>query len=540
MSSFNHDVPGPPPNAPYVPSDVEARCYYYGLPSKPRLIARSSCDVWMKPTGAEAYLVTKELTPLGTHHLKEVWEETVGSTMDRYLQEKEVQCTSMTPLRIGTAGQPSPPAVILIGVYPGSLSHELGVEVAIHCRSILVDNGIDDIHVEIRESRVTRAAMMYKPAISANPAALLREPFSVSLGLPIHAAEATNVEGTGGFFFIDSAKPGTLFMLTARHVLFHPGKEENKLYKFREGTGERRRDVLLLGEAAFKARVEAVRAAIGAKNITIRQLNKRLALAEALDDEDDAAAERNAVQSEMHAATKAIQAFEKLLADVDRDWQEEGNRVIGHVVLSPPISLNLDDGFVDDWAVVQIHPTRISKPNFIGNAVDLGSVAVDQLTAWMYPHTASPKSFEYPGDRLLRCSGTVSDQEMFEPHPETNNHDDDPDIMVLKNGNSSKLTVGRLNTIRSFVRQYFEGNPGEMSREIAVLPRNWKSGPFSEPGDSGSVVIDGVGRICGMLTGGDGATDVLDCTFVTSINFLIKRLQAFGIKANVLPLPTDL
>ena len=101
---FNHVVPNPPPSAPYAPSDVEATYYYYGLPSKPRLVARSSCDVWMRPTGAEAYLVPKGLTPLGAHRLNEVWEGTVGPAMDRYLQEKQVRCTSMTPLRIGTAG----------------------------------------------------------------------------------------------------------------------------------------------------------------------------------------------------------------------------------------------------------------------------------------------------------------------------------------------------------------------------------------------------------------------------------------------------
>ena len=32
------DIPGP---APYVPSELEARNYYYGLESRPRLIARS-------------------------------------------------------------------------------------------------------------------------------------------------------------------------------------------------------------------------------------------------------------------------------------------------------------------------------------------------------------------------------------------------------------------------------------------------------------------------------------------------------------------
>jgi len=111
---------------------------------------------------------------------------------------------------------------------------------------------------------------------------------------------------------------------------------------------------------------------------------------------------------------------------------------------------------------------------------------------------------------------------------------------VLKKGNASDLTVGRLNTIRTFVREYFEGKPGEMSKEMSVLPRNSKSGTFSHRGDSGSVVIDGNGRVCGIVTGGDGTTDVSDCTYVTSINFLIKRLADYGIKANIFPLPADM
>lgn len=52
------------------------------------------------------------------------------------------------------------------------------------------------------------------------------------------------------------------------------------------------------------------------------------------------------------------------------------------------------------------------------------------------------------------------------------------------------LTVGRLNTIRAFVRTYFDGKPGVLSREIAVLPRTSKSGAFSARGDSGALVVD--------------------------------------------------
>jgi hypothetical protein len=125
---------------------------------------------------------------------------------------------------------------------------------------------------------------------------------------------------------------------------------------------------------------------------------------------------------------------------------------------------------------------------------------------------------------------------MFRPDPRNKDHDNDPVIMVLKNGNTSKLTVGRLNTIRAFVREYFDGVAGEMSKETSVLPHNSKSGLFSVCGDSGSAVADARGRNCGILTGGDGATYVSD---FTSINSLVKRLAEFSIKANIFPSPTD-
>jgi len=160
----------------------------------------------------------------------------------------------------------------------------------------------------------------------------------------------------------------------------------------------------------------------------------------------------------------------------------------------------------------------------------------------MHPHPSNPSSFKYrqPGDRLLRFTGTVSDQEMFRPNSRNKDHDNDPVVMVLMNGNTSNLSVGRLNNIRAFIREYFGGQVGDMSKEVCVLPRNSKSDPFSRRGDSGSVVIDGMGRVRGIGTRGDGAADVSDCTYVTSINFLIKRLADFKIKANIFPLPANL
>jgi hypothetical protein len=71
----------------------------------------------------------------------------------------------------------------------------------------------------------------------------------------------------------------------------------------------------------------------------------------------------------------------------------------------------------------------------------------------------------------------------------------------MKRGYASDLTVGRLDTIRSFTRVYFKGRPRQMSKEVAVLPKS-KSGAFSRPGGSGSAVAACKGRFPDLLTGG--------------------------------------
>ncbi|KAF7795267.1 hypothetical protein EIP86_006420, partial [Pleurotus ostreatoroseus] len=475
-------------NTPYVPSALEAKRYYYRLPSKPRLIARSSCDVWTKPTGLEAYFRPKSLTPLGPHLLNDVWEDNVGPAMAQYMLQQGVQWTTMTPLRIGIADEPSPPAVVLIGVNPGTLTHERGIDVAVHCRSILVELGISDVHVEIRESEAHFDATLYKPKGFSNPqVARLVEPFSTSLGLPICNATTTHHEGTSGFFFTDSKKPGKLFMLTTRHVLFHPDKSANKHYAFEERTGAPQVKVMLLGQAAFNARVKQIQYQINHMKNTLELREKPPVVQLAV---GDPAAYEEYVEAEKEKLRSAIEASEMLLADVRRDWLDEENRVIGHVVLSPPISFNVgNDGATEDWAVVEMHATKVSKLNFICNMIDLRSVDSFVLTQWMSPDPANPLFSKYLLNGVLCFSGVVSDQEMLKPSSLTKDQDDDPGIMVLKNGNTTGLTVGRLNTIRSFVRRDWKGQSSEQSKEIAVLPRaelprSSEPGVFSEPGDS--------------------------------------------------------
>ncbi|QRV93321.1 hypothetical protein RhiJN_21339 [Ceratobasidium sp. AG-Ba] len=529
------------PNTPGIPSSLESISYYYGLPSKPALVARSSTELWVEPRGPEAYLTAKELKPVGPHALDAIWESVVASAIEAYLTSQEVAFTSVDPARIGYVGSEFFPVIIWVGVVPGSLSGAKGVEVAVGCRAILTDHGITNVHVEIRSSEaILQAKKLYKPVRTVNPTAKVIEPLATTLGLSICGTKTPNLEGTGGFFFTDSKRPGKLFLLTARHTLFHPDHTDNKHYSLRHPS-EKTTKVLLFSDDAFQKHVESIKWEISTKQILLTQLTRRKRAVEGQDD-DEAEEDRTEVECLENNAKKAITALQKLLDEVIHDWTPPANRAIGHVVLSPPLGCSVKpDGYTEDWAVVEINSSRIDKTNFVGNCIDLGtSVSVEEFTSWMCPHPTNSPSFKYPGSRLLDFLGFIPDEQMAKPDNKTLDHDQGSDTMVIKRGSASGLTVGHLNTLRSVVRYYFEGKPGQSSREVAVYPRNSKSGAFSEPGDSGAAVIDGKGRVAGILIGGAGTTESFDCTYVTSINFIIKRLQEHGYEPDIFPTADNL
>ncbi|KAG7446143.1 uncharacterized protein BT62DRAFT_932507 [Guyanagaster necrorhizus] len=546
MAAANDSLATLPISAPYPPSPVEARCFYYGLPSRPTLVARSSADIWVEPMGPEAYLIPKESSPVGLHPLREIWEATVGPAMIDYLDFKGVKMTSLDPVRMGYVDESSPPVIIWMGVVPGSLSAKDGVEVATHCKNILSAYNINDVHVEIRESEISYSAgpKMYRPFSTYNATAQAQEPFSTALGLPICAKDSPTIEGTGGFFISDPRNPGKIYLVTARHVVFHSDRDSNELYQHCNSS-QPHRDILLFGDAAIEKYINAIEFEIGRKHMIIEDLWDQLEYAKQKG-EKNAVAKQKHVLPQLEEASKAIRALKKFLADVSRDWKKQENRVLGHIVLSPPISFGVgEEGFMEDWAVIEIDDSKINLNNFVGNVIDLGTtIPVEKFTVQMFPdalrtwvlfNSIDPSLSRFLENYLLKFDGTISDEEMWKPSWKTVNHDNDPCIMVIKRGYASDLTIGRLNTIRSFTRFYLKGQPIQTSRVVTILPFNSESHAFSSPGDSGSAVVDGKGRLAGLLTGGAGDTEEFDCTYLTSINFLLKCMLEHGLKANLSP-----
>ena len=109
--------------------------------------------------------------------------------MDGYLLEKQVQCTIINPLRIGIGGQ-LPPHLISVGV-----NHRTLPNLALRSLSI-ADLSFSratstTCTLTIYESKLTRSTIL---AISANPAAIVREPFSTTLQIHRRLAAAEEME----------------------------------------------------------------------------------------------------------------------------------------------------------------------------------------------------------------------------------------------------------------------------------------------------------------------------------------------------------
>ena len=516
--------------APY--SYQQTRDYYYGLPSRPTFVASTINEVWAPSTGPEAYTPTKELRAVGEHKIIELWEAGLADQVIARLTAMKMDWTSLDVVRIGIVGKSSAPIILWIGVTPQSLSGENGRTMAFEAREVLYNSGINDIEVEIRESRVFMSVSpkLRVPALSSNPLVMVADPLTVALGLPICTDQRRYAAGTGGFYVARSGVPGKVFLVTARHVISPPSLANNRLIEHKNQSQPQLK-VTLLSNAAYENLVTSIVEEIGRKvAVTEHQEARRQAMQGR--EEDDAEDERTEAEHLGNMAKKAIDRLDAFHKEVVSKWADPVERILGHVVLAPPLGFGVGSlGFTQDIAVIEIDPSKIDASNFYGNVIDLGTeINSVEFTERMYPDVRNRTHFKYPTDRLLKLRGTISIDEMRRPQMVDQNGE--KCIMVIKNGSKTGRTIGRANGIFSYTRYYLENSPGFISKEWAILPADKKSGPFSAPGDSGSVVVDGSGRIGGLLTGGGGVTETSDITYATPISFILERLEAFGFKAN--------
>jgi len=526
------------------PSPLEAKFYYAGLPSAPVLVARTGTTPWEAPKGPEAYRKLKELRAVGIHILNDVWEDKLAPKVHDLLNSRNVKWTSTDVVRIGNAGDPFFPIILWIGVLPESLSGGDGIVVACKCKDLLEEHGIADLDVEIRESVVTRMTRSVGPKLlnsiddDSHPTVDLRDSLTTTLGLPICAQATPWAEGTGGFFIGEGTGSKRLLLVTARHVIFKPDKHNNKMFK-RKNDSQPRYNVILLGDMAFKRFLESIQSEVEDKRDIVDRQKERIMLFGVQDDPETNNKRRKA-QALLDEAREAMDELNVFYKDVSTHWATQESRVLGHVIFSPPIGVGVGpQTYTEDFAIIEIDKSKIDASNFIGNVIDLGTeIPPKKFRKKMYPNLQNKPEFKfkYPADRLLRIRGTIPDKETR--HLPMVDQNGEPCLMVIKRGIATNVTIGRANNIRSFTRTYFDDDDENpmTSKEWPILPYDNRSGPFSDDGDSGSAVVDGRGRIGGLLTGGAGLTGSTDVTYVTPISFLLDRINHYGFRrANVNP-----
>ncbi|KAH9045063.1 hypothetical protein EDB84DRAFT_1558800 [Lactarius hengduanensis] len=509
-------------SVPFVVSEALSKAYYKSLPSQPRLIATTSPDPFKEPGAPAAYSVHKELRELGNHPLASFWDHGLSDSLRHGLNKMDVNWTSIDALRIVEVGEPSGPAIVWIGVQFGALSFEEGGVVALQCRRFIDSYGVHNYHVEIRESHVMRQAgnRFFDPVPSTDPTFTARDPYTATHGIPISTKRRPWVEGTGGFYLSAGGDDKNIYLVTARHVVLPIDKDDNKEYERRK-TSKAREDVLILGTAGFREKLNAIDYDIQAQKDAIADAK------EGIMSVDDSV--RKKAEQDLQEAEDGLKDLGALHHEISTQWGAKEKRIIGELVWAPPIVLSTEpDQYTLDLAIIKIDAGKLDASNYRGNSINIGTKYTrQQFMEKVYLNPTSSTSFKFPAsDHIVTLKGQVPENALFKP-PMLDDKGEQC-LVVFKNGAKTGTTIGKANNVSSYTRTYWVGQYQE-SREWPVIPTDKHSGKFSEKGDSGSCVADTFGRVGGILTGGTGnpnVTDSADVTYVTPISFIMKVLHS--------------
>ena len=374
-----------PPTSPEdSDSQLEAKLFYYGLPSNPVLVFRTGAP-WRRPAGIEAYLVPKVLTPVFDNEIAAVWDE-MGTQIFLYLDSITVMWTTIDVVRFAEAKQDEvirfpdskqdlSPVVVWIGVEPGTLTREHAEVAAAGCTRILDHFNITDVEVAFRESIFTPLGgpKLLKYVASGSATADVCSPLTSALGLPIAALDTPHTEGTGALYLSEGGDSEKVYILTARHTVLPP--VPNTLYHHTQIT-QRPREIILLGHKAFQALLKSTMDKVSENKFMIGHYNRvledvRKEVSEEIDDVEGLRV--RAVERKLKAVESSIKPLDQFHNEVTKHWGEESQRIIGHVAYSPPITFGAStERFTEDWALIELDRDKIEWESFRGNVIDLG------------------------------------------------------------------------------------------------------------------------------------------------------------------------
>jgi hypothetical protein len=140
-----------------------------------------------------------------------------------------------------------------------------------------------------------------------------------------------------------------------------------------------------------------------------------------------------------------IQAFNDT-KDILSRFRSLNHRAIGYVFSSPPRALHRSDGWLRDWALIELDVEKFGED--LTNIVYISEVPesthreLEQYRPYFY--------FKMGGNKSLKLEGRIPEDDM--KHPKMTDMNDEPCLIVAKRGHTTGVTRGRANEVKSVRR----------------------------------------------------------------------------------------
>ncbi|KAG5743102.1 hypothetical protein H9Q70_014185 [Fusarium xylarioides] len=427
------------------------------------------------------------------------------------------------------------PVILFVSVEPESTTWLNGRAVALRCRDVLREHGINDVEVEIKESRITQCCSTDQDQTESEPSTAKLSPqiptlqeegyrrdsiqVSELLGTKIAPSRYPTREGTKGLY-LRIRNTETVVALTCRHLVIGP-EEENVDFCHDTHTS---RGIIQPGNKTYQDTTEFFREQISHTQSAMDLLEPSTPVPE------KRIAYLRGYKVELESSLQRLEPFESM-----------ESRTVGHVLFSPKFGLSSSSpARFRDWALIELdqkkHQTPVKK---LGNTIPETLASVfrrPQFMAWQHLDPGRKRTIcIVPGTHVFTQTGVMSEAEMRCPDfdfavPGKTLVDEDF-MRVCMYGSASGASHGVTNTARSVVRRFVGAAP-VVSEEWCILGsiEREKRKPFSKQGDSGASIMGDDGRVAAILTCGaqGGNRGIHHISYATPIEWLLDDIRGHG------------
>ncbi|KZP21618.1 hypothetical protein FIBSPDRAFT_891079 [Athelia psychrophila] len=412
-------------------SKLEKHLYYFGLRGNrnfgPKLVFRTSTDVFTPPTGPEHNTHIMQLLPVYDH--KKLGQDNLWATIHKEIVEllgnQEIQLTSVDLARFrwdkqntdGDRETFTSRVMIWVGVLPDSTTGDTTFKSFEDILQLLKQHDIHDIDMAYRESvaQPLTSPELLAPVNNLHPLQNVIDWVTTTLSLPIAGLKTLHMQGTLGFYFRVGDE---LYSVTAHHVLF-PADHGNHSYTYVEDEEHNsdytylagpKKKVVLMGNRAFNNFLASIQAKISNLNKTITRTKAEASGAQAVID-------LAATKGNMKKMKEVIEALKAFFVTMKKDWSEVNKHVIGHVVWAPPITgFNAPHSYTKDVCVIKLDKQKIWL-NFTGKVMDLGpEIESGKFMSLMNPRDDTQSEFDYPRNHLFELRGILTAAQISQPN----------------------------------------------------------------------------------------------------------------------------